>query len=32
MVFFEPADLKEVWGESFTSDNHKEEKKQQEEV
>ena len=32
MVFFEPADLKEVWGESFTNDVHKEEKKQQKEL
>ena len=32
MVLFDPADLTEVWGESFTSDINKEEKKQQREV
>ena len=32
MVFFEPADLKEVWGENFTSDIHNQQKKQEQEV
>ena len=32
MVLFEPADLKEVWGENFTSDIEKEKQKQQKEV
>ena len=32
MVLFEPADLKEVWGENFTTDIQNEQKKQQKEV
>ena len=32
MVFFTPADLTEVWGENFTGEINKEQKKQQREV